>query len=388
MRTPRRLSDQEVSWVTGELDPHDLKGHLADDFPWRDLVFKELLAQGLPITEAEEFRWCGSNFRGVKVCSEDITHSKAVPISCHRRYCPTCARRAAAALVDAYVPQVLAAVKANEQHGYRMREVTLTTKIDLYAPDVRDQVKAAIQQVNQFFDLVGGSKLPEKYRNRWSEPSHEYYTGEGLLFGVEFGPNGNKLHFHCLWFGRYIDKYWMSQTWQAISGYSINWIEAVTNTEAAVRESLKYATKLVKRKVDQETGEVQDLYPSPKHIARLAYVLHGMRRVFSRGCFRGIRDDVADQDQDKGCKCDKCGAKADLIGMTAWTGLFYTEYLRAMRQLDLRPGNNSADPPETAPPASRPVFGRLLTDQALEDRRAILRSQWKFTDDEILKGRA
>lgn len=372
------LDPEAISWITSELDPHDLAGNLSPDFVWRDLVYKELIKQGATAGEANDFRWCGSNYRAVKVCDADITHSKPVPISCHRRYCPQCARRASAKLVKVHTPQVLEIVKANTNHNYRLRSVVLTTKIDLYAPDVKEQVKLAVALVNKFFDLVGGSKLPDKYRNRWSEPSHEYFTGEGLIFSIEFGPEGNLLHFHCLWFGRYIEKFWMSDTWFKLSGFPVTWIESVLNTAESIQEALKYVSKMIKTKVDPVTGEVIERLPPPKYIAALAHVLRGSRRVFGRGCFRGIKADVDDEEEAAGCTCGICGGKAELVNMSSWKIRFYRDYLPAMKQLDLRLGNNSADPPETAQPPPKLEFGKLVSQQKLEDESAIRRSKDKY----------
>jgi hypothetical protein len=374
------LADQEVSWVVGELDPKDLQGNLAPDFPWREMVFRLLVEQKAE-QEAQDFLWCGSNYRGVMVCHDDITHSKPIPISCHRRYCPQCARRAAAKLVDAHTPQILKIVQDNTNKDYRLRSVVLTTKIDLYAPDAKEQVKLAVGKVNEFFDLVGGAKIREKQRNRWSEANSAYCTGEGLIYSIEFGPLGNLLHFHCLWFGRYIPHRWISETWEQLSGCPVNWIESVTNTEPAIREALKYTAKLIKSQVDPATGEVIEFLPSPKYIARLAHILRGSRRVFGRGVFRGLKNDLEEEEEDPGCKCGICGGRAELVNMLSWTSRFYNEYLPAMRQLDLRPGNNSAGVDETAQPPPRPTFGKLLTDIENERISAIRRSKVKFEDD-------
>lgn len=383
---PNGLSGPEVSWIVGELDPRDLAGNLAPDFPWRELVYRQLVEQGT-LNEADEFLWCGSNFRGVLVCKDDITHSKAIPVTCHRRYCPQCARRAAAALVEAHTPQIVKIVQDNANEKYRLRSIVLTTAIDLYAEDIREQVKRSIAQVNQFFDLVGGAKLPEKSRYRWSEASSQYTTGEGLIFSLEFGPSGNQLHFHCLWFGRFIEKYWMSETWEKMTGFPVTWISSVTKTEPAIREALKYTSKLYKVKVDPQTGERIELFPDPKYVARLAYVLRGSRRVFGRGIFRGLKDE-AGEDESQACACGICGGAAEMVNMSTWKVDYYRIYLPAMKQLDLRPGNKSASPPETGQPPPKVVFGKLLTQQAIEEKAAILRSQVKFEDDWFSEGKA
>ena len=246
---------------------------------------------------------------------------------------------------------------------------------------MKEQVKQAVALVNQFFDLVGGSKLREAQRHRWSEGKSAYCTGEGLIFSIEFGPLGNLLHFHCLWFGRWIDKFWMTDTWNKMTGFPVTYVQAVTKTEPAIREALKYTAKLIKLEVDPVTGETIERFPPPKYIARLAYVLRGSRRIFGRGVFRGLKLDLEEEGEADPCICGICGKPAELVGMIAWTSRFYNDYLPAMKQLDLRPGNNSADTAETAQPPPKLVFGKLITQQIDDEKSAIRRSNVKFEDD-------
>lgn len=363
------------------LNPRDLREHLADDWAWRNLVAKLLAEQG-ELTASNDFLWCESNFLGVEVCTDDLLHSKAIPKTCHLRYCPHCARRAAARLVHVYTPQVVEITRSSQVKEYRLRSIVLTMNVSLYAEDIRAQVAAAHKNVAALFDHFCGGKFSPSNRSRWSEPASKYHTGEGYIYSLEFGENGHKLHFHILYFGRWISKYKLSEVWEKQTGNFITHIKHVFESEAAVAESLKYIAKVSKSFPDPETGEIIERLPDPRFIARLCYVLKNTRRIISRGVFRGLDPDQVEPGEDLGERiCKTCGAHAELVSIDAWQIIHFAAYRRL---LDLRPGNNSEVPEETAQVANSPPklqFGKLLTDQAIEDQAAILRSKdKKFSD--------
>lgn len=326
-----------------------MRGYLADDWGWRHEVYKLLAAEPTTATEANDFLWCESTFRGVELCSGDITHSRAIPISCHKRYCPHCARREAARLVANHTPQIKAIVDECENPHYMLRRIELTTAIDLFDPDIDEKMKAAVDAVNKTFDYYCGAKLSDSQRHRWAEKSHPGYTGEGVIFTIEFGEDGRKLHFHCLFFGRYIEKYHLSKVWTHFSGYEVTYIKRVTKAEGAIREALKYVEKGIKPKVDPKTGEILETLPAPKLVAQIAKVLHGKRRVFCRGAFRGLEDDISEPGEDLGeTICKQCGSVTEVVTPEVWAAWHYAKYVSALRrQLDLKPGNKSASHPET-----------------------------------------
>lgn len=367
------------------LNPRDLRGHLADDWAWRNLVSNLLIAQG-ELSQANDFLWCESNFLGVEVCETDLLHSKAIPATCHLRYCPHCARRDAARLVHTYTPQVVEIARTSQVKEYRLREIVLTLNVSLYADDIRDQVAIAHKAVAQTFDHFLGGKFSPSNRARWSEPASKYYTGEGYIYSLEFGENGHKLHFHILYFGRWISKFKLTEYWEHLTGNKITWINAVSKSEAAVAESLKYIAKVSKCFPDPDTGELIERLPSPQFIARLAYVLKNTRRIITRGCFRGLDPEQREPGEELGERiCKTCGGPAELVSVDAWHIEYYAKFHRL---LDLRPGNKIATPEETAQVANSPpklVFGKLLTDQAIEEQAAILRSKDKKFNDSLSK---
>lgn len=373
--------DADPAVQKGALNPRELRGHLADDWAWRNLVSKLLVAQG-EITQACDFLWCESNYMGVEVCTADLLHSKAIPKTCHLRYCPHCARRSAARLVHVYTPQVVDIARSSEIKEYRLREIVLTMNVSLYADDIRAQVAAAHKSVAALFDHFCGGKFTPSNKPRWSEPASKYYTGEGYIYSMEFGEQGNKLHFHVLFFGRYIIQEKLSDYWKVLTGNFITHIQHVTKSESAVAESLKYIAKVAKSFPDPETGEIIERLPDPRFIARLCYVLKNTRRIISRGCFRGLDPDLPEPGEDLDARiCKTCGAHAELVSLDAWQTIHFAAYLRL---LHLRPGNNSEMAEETAQVANSPPklqFGVLLADQAIQERSAILQSNRKVFDD-------
>lgn len=369
------------------LNPQALRGHLADDWAWRNLVSNLLIGQG-ELTQASDFLWCESNFLGVEVCTEDLLHSKAIPKTCHLRYCPHCARRDAARLVHVYTPQVVEITRSSQVKEYRLREIVLTMNVSLYAEDIRAQVAAAHKSVAAVFDHFLGGKFSPSNRSRWSEPASKYYTGEGYIYSLEFGENGHKLHFHVLYFGRWISKYALSDYWEKLTGNCVTWIQHVTKSEGAVAESLKYIAKVSKCFPDPETGEIIERLPEPRFIARLCYVLKNTRRIISRGCFRGLDPEQTEPGEDLDARiCKTCGAHAELISLDAWHTIHWSHY---QRLLDLRPGNKIETVVETAQVSQSPpkvAFGKLISDQKTDEQAAILQSKRKFHDETLTWGK-
>lgn len=363
--TAKFASTQSQSQIS--LRPDDLRGYYANDFQWRLEVFDLLVQQG-SINEAGEFLRCGSAYLGVEVCSDDITHSRAIPVSCHKRYCPTCARREAARLVAAHASQIQAIAHEHPNKNYGLRKVELTTDISVYDPDFDAKFDSSVASLNTLFDKVCGAKLPEKSKHRWSQAASNYCTGEGFIATAEIGEHGNKLHFHVVFFGRYLDKYLLSEAWQQLTGYFITYVKRISNTSSDIRETLKYVYKMGKQHTDTSTGEVIDLLPDPRLVARIALVLRGKRRVFLRGCFRGLENDVTEPGADPGeTVCRICGSASEFVTLDIWEAFHYGKYVAARWRLDLIPGNKFAKvrPGGPGPPddAESPEPTGDMTDQ-------------------------
>jgi len=341
------------------LAPADLSGYLAPSFPFRNAVLPDL-AQ-ISAAQADAFLWCGSRFLGVRTCDQDLQHSQAVPVLCHLRYCPTCAPKDSARLVASHAPQIKSIIGQADKN-YRLRSITLTTPILLFDPAIRVKIALYLAWINALFDHFCGGKLSPSNRHRWSEPHSKFYTGEGFIGAFEFGEHC-KLHFHILFFGRWIDKFKLTTKWRELSAgeSDVTWIKHVSKADAAIHETLKYITKFPAGKHHDELTGDEPLFPPPSTIAALAFALNGFRRVFARGCFRGLGGDEPGQ-EDARDTCPLCGAHAPIRSLAEWATIWWPIYAgRAkLARLDLRPGNNSEARSSGVSPPEKPVFGQLV----------------------------
>lgn len=272
---------------------------------WRFRVHLELIRHGHN-KAAFEFLHCEDvdTWHAVKVCpTNPAHHSKAVMFSCHLRICPECARRDAARLVNRYKPHIEQVVRDGPRH-WKLRHITVTTKYSLHAKDAKQQLRRARKLVNTFLDKLLGPN--------W------YKSGQGVLVGAEYGPDGHLLHFHILHYGPFQEQKKVSEIWEALTGFPIVWVTKV-NVETGLREIVKYVSKLSEM--------------SAANAARLHEVIKGTRRVWSRGSFFRILAVDAPQ------LCKVCGTPIVKWSVSQWRA--------KMKRLNLIRGNNSSsnDPP-------------------------------------------
>jgi hypothetical protein len=267
---------------------------------WRWRVHLELIRNGHN-KAAFEFLNCEDvdTWHAVKVCPVNIQHhSKAVMFSCHLRICPECARRDAARLINRYKPHIEETIRKGPRH-WKLRHITLTTKFLLHAKDAKQQLRKARGLVNEFLDRLLGPS--------W------WKTGQGVLVGAEYGPEGHLLHFHILHYGPFQAQEKISEIWGEMSGFPIVWVTAI-GLEDGLREIIKYVSKLSEM--------------SAANTARLFEVIKGTRRVWSRGSFFRIL--ATEQPQ----RCKVCGAVIEKWSVGQWRA--------KMRSLNLTRGNNSS----------------------------------------------
>lgn len=281
---------------------------------------------------------------GVYVCSSEVEHKvKPVVATCQLRICPDCAHRQTARLLDRYVP-VLLDLEASGPDSFSVKHITLTTPVGLDDPDCKEQIKKLMQAVPAAFDQV----LPKDWRG-----------DQGLLYAFEFGEEGRKLHFHCIFYGQYIPQADLAAAWNtATDGLArVVWIEQIHHDpdqgrtlEQAVAEVAKYATKLAKR--DSE-GRMK--YMQPDQVVKLHEVLTGLRRVRSYGVLYKI-----EQPEEKPHVCPCCGAAMIRLNRVEWdiwvqTGWLPNEVNQALRavNLNLILGNNFSN----GPPLKTGVLG-------------------------------
>lgn len=277
---------------------------------WRHEVAR-LLDNGGLSSAAANFRQCGECI-GVATCGADHSHYQALEVrTCHLRFCPVCARKDSQKLVAKY-EQKLREATAGADRAYRFRMITLTTDVSLFDPDINEKFRAMYQRVSSLFDNLLGQGRPY-----WSQKSHRKYTGEGYLCSAEFGEDGRKLHFHVLFFGRYIQQSDLSANWCAITGYRVVWIEKLRHgLKDGLKEALKYVTKFSKERTGAYAG-----FPDAEMIARLAQVYHATRRVRTRGLFYNLptpEEIIEAGDDNKPVACPECLNRLVMFSPESW----------------------------------------------------------------------
>lgn len=284
---------------------------------WRDQVSKALAKRG-HVKEAKEFGLCSDdkNIRAYKVCTVNPSHNPhPVGFTCHLRCCPDCARRESARLLSRYLPAV-EKVASQQTDEMRLRFVTLTRRIWLHSKQAWIEYYRTWKCIDQVFDKVLGEG--------WKK------SGAGYIASAEFGETGQKLHYHVLFYGPYLEQKKMVDAWKSLTGDYIVWVNAVTSVGQAVKEVLKYATKLT----------VQ----APSDVARVFEIIKGSRRVRSVGCFYNIPE--AEEPVEILCKV--CHSPLELMSVSEYEAWQASQAIRPPivglpeSLLNLITGNKSA----------------------------------------------
>jgi hypothetical protein len=308
---------------------------------WRAQVAGRLMDAGRH-AESLNFQDCGTLFGNfnVAVCEADPDHdARALPFTCHLRYCPDCERREQARKVAKYVPILKDLTENTDRAGWSLKKIDLTTPYrldDANAPglyqDAWDFFETWLQLLFQQL-LIDEMTPAEKRRQRISYSAH----GVGALAAAEFGEHGHKLHFHCILYSPYVPKQMITDTWRTASGgeCEVNWVRRIDyhDVDDAVREQVKYVTKFTEL--------------PPALVVQLADVLDGSRRLRTYGLVR-----KAEKIEPEPCKCSVCSATITVMKVREYFELVLAhnimpkvEIFAAARQifLDLKPGNNSGD---------------------------------------------
>lgn len=265
-----------------------------------------------------------NNAVGTVCCSEHPEHfNKVICPSCDDRCCPDCAHRQSARLLDRYMP-VMQKFIEKPRRGWRFRKITLTTSISVRHPQVKTRIQDLYGAVRQTLDEL----LKER-----SKPAKMAECG--VVVAHEFGPRGNRLHFHILFYGPLIPQAKLSDKWHALGGWPVVWIESVGNSkrhkltlEDAVAEVVKYTTKFWKR---DRFGKVK--YVDPKLIPIISRAIEGTRRVRSWGLFYNAAEEKGK------AYCPTCNAPLMLLSVTEFVIFRETGWLpdeaRIMLDADL-----------------------------------------------------
>ncbi len=250
------------------------------EFEFRERVADLLIANGL-IDKA--FRYFDCARKGFLLQCEGSGHQFYSPFHCDLRFCPHCAPRQFARLMEKYGP-ILEFISKQERHGYRLREITLTSvnngeltreKIVLF----NNCVKKLLRQ------LLRGKK------------------GWGAIYVDEVGFNNTNLHAHILFYGPYLDQKIIASAWKEISGNQVVWIkESGTPGPQALLYILKYVSKAPT--------------DNPETVAKLEVAFHRARRVHALGIFYNFEkpeSDEAEEAENSHRLCPKCQTRLVLV---------------------------------------------------------------------------
>lgn len=264
-----------------------------------------------------------SNIVRVYVC--EAHGVKVVRKTCHLRVCPDCAKREANRHLAKYEP-VFEDLLHQHHDCFRFRKIVLTTPLSLHDPDIVEKYREFRNSIPDMFDAL----LPNNWRKN-----------QGFIVSDEFGPCGEKLHFHILFFGQWIDNkerngFPLSSAWRKVTGgqCQVVYIGGVDAKDliGELIETLKYVCKFWK--TDPDTGEVVRL--APEHVVTLHSLLKRQRRVRSYGIFNRVP-----APPDRPPTCPDCGEE-----MHRWTVIQYNIWLSTgwtpeIQSLNLRTGNKS-----------------------------------------------
>ncbi len=246
----------------------------AHDEEWRGQV-AEILVEHELFSKAHRYLDC-SRYAHVYECKGELKHNLFAPIYCDLRFCPRCAPRQFARLMAKYEP-IVRAVSAHPKPGFRLREITLTT---------RNTGAITPAQVKQFNLAV---KKTLKTIMRGAEDW-------GAVWCDEVGFENTNLHAHILLYGPYVEQNHLAEVWNQISGHTVVYIaQARRSGGKALIHLLKYVSKPPAR--------------DPKHIGLLEVAFHGTRRVHALSRFYNSAGEDTDNTQSEWGTCPHCGAE-------------------------------------------------------------------------------
>jgi len=245
-----------------------------DDEEWRGRVAETLVEHGLP-SKANRYLEC-SRYAHLYECKGEKKHNLFSPIYCDLRFCPRCAPRQFARLIAKYEP-IVKKVSAHPKNGFRLREITLTT---------RNTGTITPAQVKKFnLEVKKTLKFVMRGVKDW-----------GAIWCDEVGFENTNLHAHILLYGPYVEQTHLAEVWNQISGHTVVYItQARRSGGKALIHLLKYVSKPPAK--------------DPKQIALLEVAFHGTRRVHALNLFYNFVGEDTDNTQSEWGTCPHCGAE-------------------------------------------------------------------------------
>lgn len=274
-------------------------------------------------------RECGR--AGVLIACGACGTRHLVPYRCSARTCPVCSRRHAARIAERTARRVTVhdlTMEAEPWDGHtpyrqsrRWRHITLTTPADhdlevRFEPVALARLIRAIREATSRFwrkTPYGTQKRDSATRRKRARRDTSY------IAGIEVAPGG-MVHVHMLVYGEYVPQALLQRLWgEALGQPAFVFVQAVKGSDgidAAIRETLKYATK----------GE-RDVRTQARHAAAVEIAFWNVKRLSVGGALRRVRVDDQPAGGDDGLPedvhsshelaCGACGA----VGSWQWGGV-------------------------------------------------------------------
>lgn len=285
----------DLNLITSNLVPNENNSSEKTKDAWRDQVAYALWADG-EHRASERFIGCGSI---QKFYCGNCGHSKKAAWFCMMRICPECAQRESINRVRLIVTQVM---QKQYVPSWSLKLLTLTVKTD-------GELEESVLAIKKGLDLFWKRILwRDKAGKKWSDVKGKKKNNEsyaGLYGGLEFGPKNLNVHGHFLYYGPYLDQRLLDRIWKECLASACKklskkrdgrvWINRVDNQEkrggliAAAKEVGKYISDIKKIEGDK--------------VVMMHRALKGHRRIISKGCFRGLKD----EEMEKKLECPDCG---------------------------------------------------------------------------------
>ena len=244
------------------------------DEEWRGTVADVLVEHEL-FSKAKRYLDC-ARYAHLYQCKGKEKHDLFSPIYCDLRFCPRCAPRQFARLIQKYEP-ALKAASASKKPGFRIREITLTTR------NTGSLTPAQIKKFN--LDIKKALKCLMHGVKGW-----------GAVWCDEVGFNNTNLHAHILLYSPFLPQTRVAEVWNEISGHEVVYITAARKSGAkALIHMLKYVSK----------PPASD----PNKIGLLEVAFHGTRRVHALGLFYNFVGEDTDNVHSEWDTCPHCGAE-------------------------------------------------------------------------------
>jgi hypothetical protein len=261
--------------IYGNVDPFgDSNIDDGPDEEWRGRVSDVLIGHRL-FSKAKRYLEC-SRYANLYQCKGERSHDLFSPIYCDLRFCPRCAPRQFARLLRKYEP-VLKAISAHKKAGFRIREITLTSR------NTGDLTPAQIKKFNQNIKKTLKSLM-------------RGVQGWGAIWCDEVGFENTNLHAHILFYGPFVSQGRLAEVWNEISGHQVVYI---TKAHKSGAKALLYMLKYVSKPPAND----------PNLIGLLEVAFHGTRRVHALGAFYNFVGEDSDNVHSEWGNCPHCGAE-------------------------------------------------------------------------------